>query len=103
MTDTHIDKFIAQFSQSTSDETYTDLSLIGDNSVNSYSTDTPYAALKKGEITDEEAIKIIRKASEFTTITPELEGIYRAKVGQGLSYIDACNAVLNELADFVKK
>jgi hypothetical protein len=107
MTDTYTDKLIAQLSQSTSDETCTDLLSIEHHAVNPYydalNKDSPYVALKNDEITDEQAISIIRKVSEFTTITPELEGIYKAKVGQGLSCKDACNAVLDELADFVKK
>jgi hypothetical protein len=116
MTDANLNKLIAQFgksisdqlSQSTSEETYTDVLPIDCHGpafsyYDGLNRDSPYAALKNSEITDEQAIAIIRKASEFTTITPELEGIYNAKVGQGLSGKDACNAVLDELADFVRK
>ncbi len=122
MTDANLDKLIAQFgqsmsdqlsqsmsdqlSQSTSEETYTDLLPNGHNPFPYYdglNRDSPYVALRNSEITDEQAIAIIRRASEFTTITLELEGIYKAKVGRGLSCKDACNAVIDILADFVKK
>jgi hypothetical protein len=107
MNNINFDKLIAQLTQPTPDEAYTDLSSIENNIVNPYydvlNRDSPYVALRNDEITDEQAIAIIRKVSEFTTIAPELEGVYKAKVGQGTSCKDACKAVLDELADLVRK
>jgi hypothetical protein len=99
---------VGQIGQTTSEETYTDLLPIDcHNPALSYfdgpNRDNPYIALRNNEITNEQAIATIRKASEFTTITSELEGIYKAKVGRGSSCKDACNAVIDMLADFVKK
>jgi hypothetical protein len=107
MDNAYINKLITQLNQSTSDETFADVLPIDCHDpalsyFNELNSDSPYKVLRNSEITDEQAISIIRKVSEFTTITPELEGIYRAKVGQGLSRKDACKAVLEELADFAE-
>jgi hypothetical protein len=107
MTDPTFDKLIAQLSRSTSDETFADIvpidSFIPDISYyhNGLEKDNPFIVLKNSDITEEQAITIIRKVSEFTKSTSTLETIYKGKVGQGLSHKDACVATVDLLADLL--
>jgi hypothetical protein len=112
MADNNLDDLFAQsildqLSRSTLNETSANIVPNGFDIPNiSYSDyglekDNPFIALKNSKITEEQAIAIIHKVSEFTGITQALETIYKAKVGRGISRKDACVATVDVLAGFL--